>query len=65
MQVTTRRDGEEYLITFKNGGHLDQPLKKIGSTNKTGTTVKFLVILNLVFLQFVKECKSVLFWLMV
>ena len=42
MQVTTRRDGEEYFISFKNGGHLDQPLKKLGNTNKTGTTVRFM-----------------------
>ena len=42
MQVTTRRDGEEYFISFKDGGHLDQKLKKIGSTNKTGTTVRFM-----------------------
>ena len=42
MEVTTRRDGFEYFIRFKNGGHLDQPLKKIGTTNKTGTTVRFM-----------------------
>ena len=42
MEVTTRRDGEEYFISFKNGGHVDQKLKKIGTTNKTGTTVKFM-----------------------
>ena len=42
MEVTTRRDGYEYFISFKNGGHLDKQLKKIGPTNKTGTTVKFL-----------------------
>ncbi|MBQ8681765.1 MAG: DNA topoisomerase IV subunit B [Bacilli bacterium] len=42
MEVTTRRDGEEYFISFKNGGHLDKKLKKIGSTNKTGTTVTFM-----------------------
>ena len=42
MEVTTRRDGFEYSIRFKDGGHLDQPLKKIGTTNKTGTTVKFM-----------------------
>ena len=42
MQVTTRRDGEEYFISFKNGGHLDKALTKIGNTNKTGTTVRFL-----------------------
>ena len=42
MQVTTRRDGEEYFISFKNGGHLDQKLTKIGNTNRTGTTVRFM-----------------------
>lgn len=42
MEVTTRRDGEEYFISFKNGGHVDQKLKKIGNTNKTGTTVRFM-----------------------
>ncbi len=42
MKVTTRRDGYEYTISFKNGGHLDQQLKKIGATNKTGTTVQFM-----------------------
>lgn len=42
MEVTTRRDGEEYFISFKDGGHLNQPLTKIGSTNKTGTTVRFM-----------------------
>ena len=41
MEVTTRRDGEEYFISFKNGGHVDTKLKKIGATNKTGTTVRF------------------------
>ncbi len=42
MEVTTRRDGGEYYIKFENGGHVSIPLKKIGTTNKTGTTVKFL-----------------------
>ena len=42
MQVTTRRDGEEYYISFKDGGHVDQKLKKLGNTNKTGTTVRFM-----------------------
>ena len=41
MEVTTRRDGGEYYIKFNNGGHVSIPLKKIGVTNKTGTTVKF------------------------
>ena len=42
MEVTTRRDGEEYFISFNNGGHTNQKLKKIGTTNKTGTTVRFM-----------------------
>jgi len=42
MEVTTRRDGEEYFIRFKDGGKLDKQLKKIGNTNKTGTTVRFM-----------------------
>ena len=42
MIVTTRRDGEEYTISFKDGGHLDKKLTKIGNTNKTGTTVTFM-----------------------
>ena len=42
MEVTTRRDGYEYFISFKDGGHLDEPLRKMGRTNKTGTTVRFM-----------------------
>ena len=41
MEVTTRRDGGEYYIRFEKGGKVAIPLKKIGATNKTGTTVKF------------------------
>ncbi|MEE3342513.1 MAG: DNA topoisomerase IV subunit B [Bacilli bacterium] len=42
MEVTTRYNGEEYVISFKDGGHLNKPLTKLGNTNKTGTTVRFL-----------------------
>ena len=42
MQVTIRKDGYEYFISFKDGGKLDTPLKKIGKTSKTGTRVQFL-----------------------
>ena len=42
LEVTTRYNGEEYFISFKDGGHIDQKLKKLGSTNKTGTTVRFM-----------------------
>ena len=42
MEVNIKRDGEEYFISFKNGGHLDKSLKKIGKTNKTGVKVRFM-----------------------
>ena len=42
MEVTTKRDGYEYFISFKNGGHTEQKLKKVGKTNKTGTKVRFM-----------------------
>ena len=42
MKVTTCRDGGKYEISFKDGGHLDSDLKKVGTTNKTGTTVRFM-----------------------
>ena len=42
MEVTIKRDGGEYYIRFENGGHVSVPLKKIGNTNRTGTTVRFM-----------------------
>ena len=42
MEVTIRRDKGEYYIRFENGGKVAVPLKKISTTNKTGTTVRFL-----------------------
>lgn len=42
MKVSICRDGGKYEISFKNGGHLDSDLKKVGTTNKTGTTVRFM-----------------------
>ena len=42
MIVTSKRDGAEYTISFKNGGQLDSDLKKVGPTSKTGTTVRFM-----------------------
>lgn len=41
-EVTIRRDKKENYIRFENGGHVVQPLKEIGTTNKTGTLVRFL-----------------------
>lgn len=42
MEVVIRHDKGEYAIRFENGGHVASPLKKIGTTNRTGTTVRFL-----------------------
>jgi topoisomerase IV subunit B len=42
MEVVICRDGKISQITFKDGGHVDTPLKTIGKTNKTGTIVTFL-----------------------
>jgi len=42
MEVTIRRDKKEYFIRFENGGHVVTPLQEVGSSNKTGTTVRFL-----------------------
>ena len=42
MEVTIKRDRKEYYIRFENGGHVAIPLKEIGTTNKTGTTVRFM-----------------------
>ena len=42
MEVTIKRDRKEHFIRFENGGKVVVPLKEIGSTNKSGTTVRFL-----------------------
>ena len=42
MEVTIKRDKGEYYIRFENGGHVVVPLKKIGTSNRTGTTVRFM-----------------------
>ena len=42
MEVTIRRDGGEFFISFENGGHVKTPLKQIGKSHKTGTTVRFM-----------------------
>ena len=42
MEVIIHRDKGEYFIRFHNGGIVDTPLTKIGTTNKTGTKVHFM-----------------------
>jgi len=42
MEVTSKRDGGEYFVRFEKGGHISKPAKKIGTTNRTGTSVRFM-----------------------
>ncbi len=42
MEVTIKRAGYEYYIRFENGGQTKVPLKKIKTTNRTGTKVTFM-----------------------
>ena len=42
MEVTILREGAIHQIRFKDGGKVDVPLHKIGTTNKTGTIVTFM-----------------------
>ena len=42
MEVTIKREKSEWFIRFEDGGKVAVPLKKIGTTNKTGTKVHFL-----------------------
>ena len=41
MKVTIQHGGKICTISFKNGGHIDEDLKEIGTTRSTGTTVEF------------------------
>ncbi len=42
MEITIKREGYNHFISFKNGGKLDEPLKKLNTTNQTGTKVRFI-----------------------
>ena len=42
MDVTIYNEGKISNIRFCDGGHVESPLKTIGTTKKTGTTVTFL-----------------------
>lgn len=42
MEVNIKREKFEYYIRFENGGKVVVPLKKVATTNKTGTTVRFM-----------------------
>ena len=42
LEVTSRHQNKEYYIKFGNGGSVQVPLKFIGPTKKSGTTVRFM-----------------------
>ncbi len=42
MNVTIQREGKINEIKFHNGGNVLEPLKEIGTSRKTGTTVTFM-----------------------
>ena len=41
FEVSVYQDGKIYFIRFENGGHAVEPLKIIGTTEETGTLVRF------------------------
>lgn len=41
MEVTIFQGGKEYFIRFENGGHTVAPLRQTGTTEETGTLVRF------------------------
>ena len=42
MKVKIEREGGIFEISFKNGGKVDKPLTKIGTSKNTGTSVTFM-----------------------
>ncbi len=41
LELTVKDGSKEYFQKFHNGGKYDEPLKEVGTTTETGTTVKF------------------------
>ena len=41
LEVTVEQGGKKYFVRFEKGGHTVAPLKEIGTTDQTGTTVRF------------------------
>ena len=41
LEVTVDQDGKKYYVRFENGGHTVAPLKQIGTSTESGTTVRF------------------------
>lgn len=41
LEVTVFQNGKKYFIRFENGGHTVESLKEIGTTDESGTLVRF------------------------
>ncbi len=41
LEVDVHKNNEQYFIRFSDGGNIEQSLTKVGTTNKTGTIVRF------------------------
>ncbi|MFX4056855.1 MAG: DNA topoisomerase (ATP-hydrolyzing) subunit B [Spiroplasma sp. hy2] len=42
LKVEIRKNNKKYVMEFHNGGQILTPIKEVGSTSETGTTVTFL-----------------------
>ncbi|AXF95021.1 DNA topoisomerase (ATP-hydrolyzing) subunit B [Spiroplasma phoeniceum] len=42
LKVKVRKNNKKYVMEFHNGGQILTPIKEVGSTSETGTTVTFL-----------------------
>ncbi|WFG98395.1 DNA topoisomerase (ATP-hydrolyzing) subunit B [Spiroplasma citri] len=42
LKVEVRKNNKKYVMEFHNGGQILTPIKEVGSTSETGTTVTFL-----------------------
>lgn len=42
LQVEVRKNNKKYVMEFHNGGQILTPIKEVGLTSETGTTVTFL-----------------------
>ncbi|HEY3831334.1 MAG TPA: DNA topoisomerase (ATP-hydrolyzing) subunit B [Acidimicrobiia bacterium] len=41
LDLCIERDGGTFAMTFRDGGHAEGPLQRIGDSERTGTTVRF------------------------
>ena len=42
LKIEVKKNNKQYLMEFHNGGQILTPIKEVGTTNETGTTVTFL-----------------------